>query len=84
MSSPVLTSMPLVPLHTLCSECLEPGEPPTQSHLLSVSVLLLGAASCPCHSPDLPRSHWMGLTTTPSWDMGTCCLLARGMVEDAA
>ena len=54
MSSPVLTSMPLTPLHTLCSDCLEQWEPPTQSHLLSVGVLLLGAASCPCHSPDLP------------------------------
>ena len=54
MSSPVLTSMPLAPLHTLYSDCLEQWEPPTLSHLLSVSVLLLGAASCPCNSPDLP------------------------------
>ena len=29
------------------------GSPPTLSHLLSVWVPLLGAASCPCHSPDL-------------------------------
>ena len=39
-----------------------------------------GAASCPCHSPDLPWPHWTGLTTTPSWDMGTRCVVARGMV----
>lgn len=81
---PVLTSMPLAPQHISYSDCLRQWEPPTRSHLLRVWVLLLGAFSCPCHSPDLPCPHWMGLTTTPSWDMGTRCVLARGMVGDAA
>ena len=81
---PVLTSIPLAPQHISYSHCLRQWEPPTRSRLLRVWVLLLGAASCPCHSPDLPCPHWMGLTTRPSWDMGTCCVLARGMVGDAA
>ena len=84
ISSPIITSVPLAPLHTPWGDCLEQWQPPTRSHLLNDWALLLGAASCPCHSPDLPCPHWMGLTTRPSWDMGTCCVLARGMVGDAA
>ena len=51
---PVLVSMPLVPQHISYSHCLRQWEPPTRSRLLRVWVLLLGAFSCPCHSPDLP------------------------------
>lgn len=44
---------------------------------LSVWVLLLSAASCSCHSLDLPCLHWTGLTTTVTWNMGTSCVTAR-------
>ena len=70
MSSPVLTSMPLALWHILVGDCLELWQPSTLSHLLSVWVLLLGIASCLCHSPDLHCLSWAGLTTTLTWDMG--------------
>ena len=54
ISSPIITFVPLVPLHTPWGDCLEQWEPPTRLHLLNDCALLLGAASCPCHSPDLP------------------------------
>lgn len=67
--------------HISVGDCSELWEPPALSHLLSVWVPLLGAASCPRHSPDLHCPSWAGLTTTLTWDMGTHCVMARGMVQ---
>ena len=54
ISSPIITFVPLVPLHTPWGDCLEQWEPPTWSHLPQCLGPPLDAASCPCHSPDLP------------------------------
>ena len=71
--------------NTPWGDCLEQWEPPRWSHLLNVWVLLLGAASCPCHRPDLPSLPWVGLTTTLWWHMETHSVMARGIIRgDAA
>lgn len=79
MSSPVLTSMPLAPLHTLWGDCLEPWEPHYGHVCLSDWVLHLDAASCACHSQtraelDTHMGHGHQLCDTQRGGQGRCSL----------